>query len=507
MIKDYLKKSVLFNTVNLNRKEILCKNVSQLNVKKEYGEFFYYMYPYIYNLLFEKSIRKFYKKKINSKIIFSKEIYKLIFHKILFHLNKQLSKIKSITKILILLFYNKKIKLKKKNIILKPSFFSHNQMSFVPIHKKIKSSSYVLIKSLNKKEILFYNKLYGKENIVNYYDHISFSDSVRAFIFLYKNSKKIISFIRLFKNPPTSYLEYLYTLFCNYNTFLTYKKILGSINPKKTLIMTSINNEMYIFAFKSMNYRSNVYGYAVQGVSLTNQSLTSQFLYNLVDTLFCYGKSDFFHFRNLSNKKFSMPKKILISGSIRDYYHNKFHKKKKLNKQLKILYLRSSPIWFGDIDSYYLKIFSEIISCNFKSKFKYKIKERGNLFSNQSKELTISKIISKSQVITNEKYLTEKLINESDIIVGTVSTSLLYQSLFFNKLFIQLGSNQFPWGKYFQKMGLSCLNNKKQIINFMSNIENNNKFYNDKIKQQKKLADYLITKKNSVKFISKELLK
>ena len=50
-------------------------------------------------------------------------------------------------------------------------------------------------------------------------------------------------------------------------------------------------------------------------VSLTTQSLTSQFLFNSLDNLFCYGQSDFIHFSNLQKKKFDVPDKIFICGS------------------------------------------------------------------------------------------------------------------------------------------------------------------------------------------------
>ena len=65
----------------------------------------------------------------------------------------------------------------------------------------------------------------------------------------------------------------------------------------------------------------------MQGVSFTCQSPTSQFLFNSVDKLFCYGNSDYKHFKNIaSDKNFILAKKIIISGSVRDYY---FSKKKK----------------------------------------------------------------------------------------------------------------------------------------------------------------------------------
>ena len=78
-----------------------------------------------------------------------------------------------------------------------------------------------------------------------------------------------------------------------------YLKLLDKINLS-IIVKTVIGNEPFIAACKSKNIKT--FGYAVQGVSLTTQSLTSQFLFNSLDNLFCYGQSDFIHFSNLQKR-------------------------------------------------------------------------------------------------------------------------------------------------------------------------------------------------------------
>ena len=104
-----------------------------------------------------------------------------------------------------------------------------------------------------------------------------------------------------------------------------YLKLLDKINPKSIIVKTVIGNEPFIAACKSKNIKT--FGYAVQGVSLTTQSLISQFLFNSLDNLFCYGQSDFIHFSNLQKKKFDVPDKIFICGSARDFDFCKKFKK------------------------------------------------------------------------------------------------------------------------------------------------------------------------------------
>ena len=54
-----LKKNFLFNTLNLNKKKILKKNFSQLNVQKKFGNFYSGIYLSIYNIALRAKVRTF----------------------------------------------------------------------------------------------------------------------------------------------------------------------------------------------------------------------------------------------------------------------------------------------------------------------------------------------------------------------------------------------------------------------------------------------------------------
>ncbi len=379
-------------------------------------------------------------------------------------------------------------------------------MSFTPIAKKMsKKDYYVLTKTFNYKDVKFLRELYGYKNIINIYEFYDFISIFKAFLLIIKNWKKIFFIKKIFLISNFGLLKLFFQIYKNYCSYLVYFKVLKKINPKKSLLMCSIGNEMFIAASKDA-CNTKLYGYAVQGVSFTGQSLTSQFLFNSLDKLFCYGHSDQIHFNNISkNNIFIFPKKIISCGSVRDYYFSK-KKKNKKNSNLKILYLRSNHIWFGDIDSVFLDKLSKILKKKFDKKFDYRIKERNNFYSGSSKGLINRKIINKSNVLIDIKKLTEDLIYESDIIVGTVSTSIIYQSLYFKKLIIQFGYRRMPWLRNINKMGINCVNRDDEILKIFINLKKDKNFYKRLISKQKKLSNYLIErKKNPITIILNEL--
>ena len=51
-------------------------------------------------------------------------------------------------------------------------------------------------------------------------------------------------------------------------------------------------------------------------------------------------------------------------------------------------------------------------------------------------------------------------MSENNYIVGTYSTSFIYQTVFLNKVLIQLGSKEIFWANL-EKLGFCVANNKK----------------------------------------------
>ncbi len=376
------KKNSLFNTINLNKKKILKKKFSQSDVQKKFGNYYSGIYVNIYNNLFEKNIKNFYTSpksqkfsKLNKNYLRFYYVYRSILNNFILTF-----------RILFFCLSGKKY-LSQKKIIFQSLFGYSNQMSFYPLAKKInKKEYYFLTKTFDYKEINFFKKIYGYQNVINIYEFYDFKNIFMALFFVIKDYKKIIFLKRIFFISNIGFVKLFFNIYKNYCLYLVYLKVFKKIKPEKSLLMSSIGNEMFIAALKDA-CNSQLYGYAVQGVSFSGQSLTSQFLFNSLDKLFCYGHSDLKHFSNISkNKIFIFPKKIIKCGSVRDYFFS-IKKENKKNKNPRILYVRSNHIWFGDIDSFYLKKFSKLLRENFNNKFDYKIKERKNFCSNSSKDL------------------------------------------------------------------------------------------------------------------------
>ena len=375
-------------------------------------------------------------------------------------------------------------------------------MSFTHlINRKNRKNFYFLIKTFDQSYQRTIEQLYGSKNVINIYDLVKISDIFKTISFCFKNFKKISSFKKIFLFNKIDFIKSFLISNKNYFDYLLYVRILKLINPKKCLIMSSIGNEMLIAAIKDKT-KVDLLGYAVQGVSFTAQSLTSQFLFNSVDELYCYGMADYNHFKNISKKsEFIFPKKIFICGSVRDFHYNKKRRFSNTSKKLKVSYLKSNTIWFGNMDGYYVNLFTKILETKFKNKFYYQIKERKNFISDDVKYLIKNDYINKKNVLIDKKMLTEKIIFDSDIIVGTISTSLIYQSLYYNKIIIQLGSNNFPWATNLSYLGILCAKNEEEIIRLLKNILFSPKYVKTIKKNQNFMLKNLISKRNAINTI------
>ena len=251
----------------------------------------------------------------------------------------------------------------KKDLILFLNFDYHNQMSFTPIVKELQKKNinyYIFYSSIDDGRSKIYENLYKNKNILNYYKFLHIEIFLNLFFKCLKNWFKYKKFVNFyFKNHKASFSDFL-KFEISYEIYL---KLLDKINPKSIIVKTVIGNEPFIADFKSKNIKT--FGYAVQGVSLTTQSLTSQFLFNSLDNLFCYGQSDFIHFSNLQKKKFDVPDKIFICGSARDFDFAR-NLKNNFNKKKRIIYIRSSHIWLNNIDGKYLKMVAKVIKMTSK---------------------------------------------------------------------------------------------------------------------------------------------
>ena len=77
---------------------------------------------------------------------------------------------------------------------------------------------------------------------------------------------------------------------------------------------------------------------------------------------------------------------------------------------------------------------AKVIKNDFQNKFEFKIKEKGSSISKISKDLITKNIIKKENLIVDNYNLTENIISKSDIIMGTVSTSIYIRVFILIKL-------------------------------------------------------------------------
>ena len=450
-------------------------------------DFFNYFSHHISHKIFHLNYKKNY-FSFNSSKVNNKQFILRIYNKLLILLK--------FFKSFFLLF---KIYEKKKIIESELIFFTNhrisNENSIFPITNLIdynKKNYIVLYETSNQNKISDYSKIYNQDKLFNLNRSFSLNYAIFSLLFVIKNFDKILLIKR---NTQKVSLFYLSLECCKSRyKFLKYKSIIKKINIKKIFVNYSSGKEFFICAAKEFNNSIEIYGYALHGVSFSNQSLTSHYLFNHIDKLFLYGKADHKHFLFLKkkNKYFSLPRQFFVVGSVRDYLafnKNKYSKLKNKNEN-KILYIKSNPNMLNDIDGKYCYIFFECLKMFRNNKIALKLKER-DIISECTKNLFQSELIKKNDLIFSEFSKTEDLISENNYIVGTYSTSFIYQTVFLNKVLIQLGSQEIFWANL-EKFGFCVANNKKEINDILDKIYNNKFDYHNYLSKQSLLKNCLI---------------
>lgn len=438
---------------------------------------FEYLKIEILHHLKQKKLSKYYYKKEKRSLVYliAKFLYSILnffinFLKLILFLVKNFLLIFKFTFLQII--YKKK----KKRVLV---FVEEKEVDQIPnlliykIFKEIKISYVIINKS--KKKALFKNKNNKAEFKFEHYFSIdvflkfliNLVFLLRDYIvFLQKNDYLSINFIYLVK----IYFRAIYD-------FSIINKINNYYYPDFIYInQNSLGQQNIINSFKNVNHKIQIIGNSFNGLKLSNQKLTAEYLWNNIDYLLCFGQMDLDEFNKKKKKKSYLfpPKKIYAVGSPRDYVFLKKNTFKKINNNLiKILFIKSNPNMQNNVDLKALKLVLKTINDHkFKKKIFLTIKERAQL-NQQSNIDEIKKNYSGNiRVVKSEKELTEKLICENDLIFGTYSTSFIYQSIFFKKPIIQILGNKIYWANL-SKENLIVCNNKhdlnKQITNFCFN--------------------------------------
>ncbi len=318
--------------------------------------------------------------------------------------------------------------------------------------------------------------------------------------FLRKNHFVYINFLYLFK----IYFRAIY----EFNIIV---KINNQFNPDFIYInQNSLAKQNIINSFKNINHKIQIIGNSFNGLKLSNQILTVEYLWNNIDHLFCYGQIDFDEFKKkIKNKKYLFPpKKIYKVGSPRDYIFLKNKKIKKNLKTFKILFIKSNPNMQHNIDEKALELVLKTINNHkYREKIFFSIKDRAQLNQQSDIDKIKKNYFGNILVFKSEKDLTEKLIYENDLILGTYSTSFIYQSIFFKKPIIQIFGNKIHWANLKKENLFVCNSHyelNKQITNFCNN---ENRFITNYKKKIFKLRNKIFENGNPENKLKKTLNK
>ena len=351
-----------------------------------------------------------------------------------------------------------------------------DQISNLLIYQILKKNKikFVIINK-SKKEILYENK--KKEANFEYENFFSLNV---FFIFIYNLILNLKEYFFFLKNNKllSKNIFYLFKVYLRFiKDYCIVKQIYNYFSPSFIYInQNSLNQQNIIAAFKSINNNIKIIGNSFNGLKFSNQKITGRYLWNNIDHLLCYGKMDLNEFKKMGQKKYLFPPKNIYSiGSPRDYLFEKKYKYKIRNKSvLNILFIKSNPNMQNNVDGRALKLVLETLEMlKFLKNISLTIKDRAQ--SNQQSNINdlVNNYSGSIEIIQSEKELTEKLILENDLILGTYSTSFIYQSIYFKKPIIQIFGNEIHWTNL-NKQGLIICNNKSDLKMQIT------KFYYDK---------------------------
>ena len=278
-----------------------------------------------------------------------------------------------------------------------------------------------------------------------------------------------------------------------------YYDLSNKIITKKIFFDNSANKFLFQKIYKMVNKDTMFYSYSLNGLYLSNDQLVSNYLYNNIDVLFCYGQGDSEVLRKIKSiNSAHYPRDIIEVGSVRNYFFKKKFKKRK-NRIKKILYIKSNPSLIDNIDNKSLELLLNSLR-KIKAKFEIIVKERPVQTELNFKHRIIkNNLLKLDQVIFNKDIKTEELICSSDIICGTLTSSFM-QGIYFNKLVVQINSNKMFWNNFKKKKLLGCNDalECKKVFNKIHNNANYKKYLN---KQQIIKNKIFRKKKNPTKLI------
>jgi len=382
--------------------------------------------------------------------------------------------------------------------------------------KKLKKKYIILNNTKTRLLKDFYLEPSSRNNIFNYNNFINiFTFLIIIFSYL-KNYTKFRNFIKRnnFLNLNKNLLKDIYLRFIL--DFYVSKSINKLFKPDNIYINQFSHGRLNIVKnLKFQNSEIKVFGNAFNGVYFSQQYLFKDYLWDSIDYLFCYGEIDKIALLKIKKQKYMHPpKKIISLGSLRD---DEFYKTRKLNykikKEVKILYIKSNPTILNDIDNQSLKFFIKAIKkINIKYNTSLKIVVKDRFQKNQQVNFLklLGKDLSYVKIINSDNILTEDLIQKSDLIIGTFSTSFIYQSIYFRKPIIQINPKKSLVNDIKKIKLLSCNNSNELKKNLNKFLKNPKKFIKIHTKLQQPIRQKFFDSsdsENKLFFYLKKILK
>ena len=396
-----------------------------------------------------------------------------------------------INNFIILAFVNifeKKKKYTSSNLIIYSKHKYVDQFNFSETSNFLikKNKKHLVVLNHKKDDFKKISNLYQNKNIVNLKDFLNFGYIIKAGIkfFLHLNTiNKIICIL----NCKKIRFQIYYLFFNFFIKTEMWCHIFKKNKIEKLFLSNLLGDAALIYANKIKNKNIEFIGYAIHGLNGDG----TRYIFHNLDKLLVLGRADIKMIKDIKKFKLrfmSLPKKTFIVGSARhDYFFKKIKTKRKEKKSFKILYIKSNSIYLDGYDDKALILFSKIMN-NLKN-IKYTIKDRELFFSTFIQKLIEKKIINRKCLEKSGPI--EKYINSADLCVGTSSTALLKQAIFFNKPIIQFYAKQsYSWDT---SRILPPANSEKQIIFLIKKLSNDKKYYDKYLNLNKKIKSFILS--------------
>ena len=288
---------------------------------------------------------------------------------------------------------------------------------------------------LNKLKSKFKKKIYQIQ------DHLILTDIIKGYIKFLSKKRDIVKIFNIFKfnSYEKDKIFYFYKFFFIYEQL--FKRLIK--NQKVEIVFSHLfaspETCALIHYLKNIQNNKKCLSLSYALIGLGGES--ALYVHSNNDIVLTTSKDDAKIMNQLKKNKLIFlptPKHKLI-GSIRNEIIKKNFMKKKVkkNKKLNLLFIKSNSQHYDNIDDIALKIFIETIK-EFKNKINFKIKDRYHRRSGIINMMLANNMINNENLINSNELFVEKSIIESDICVGTCSSALTKQALWYRKPIIQL---------------------------------------------------------------------